>query len=264
VRCSGKKIVYCYSPARWLYQRERYLPARGPSGAVLAAMRPFLVRWDHRAATGADGYLTSSRSVRDQIRAVYGIDAEVLPPPSGIEVGGAEEPIPGIEPGFFLCVARLLPYKNVAPVVEAMRSLPHQRLVVVGTGPEKASLQAIAPANAYFAGAVEDAQLRWLYSSCRGAVTASYEDYGLVPLEAAAFGRPTAALRFGGFLDTIDDGRTGLFFDNPDAADISDALRRLDDVDWDVSALRRHALGFSELAFISRLREVIENEAARN
>mgnify|MGYP003493932589 CR=1 FL=1 len=102
----------------------------------------------------------------------------------------------GIEPGFLLAVARLLPYKNVEQVVDAFRLLPGLSLVVVGDGPERERLAVAAPANVRLVGEVGDATLRWLYEGCRGLVAASREDFGLTPVEAASFGKPVAALRW--------------------------------------------------------------------
>ena len=109
----------------------------------------------------------------------------------------------------------------------AFRRLPDQRLVVVGTGPLADQIAAAAPANVTVLGRVDDASLRWLYGSSTGLVAASYEDFGLTPVEAAAFGKPTAALRWGGFLDTTVEGETGVFFDQPDPALIAEAVEQL-------------------------------------
>ena len=262
-RVSGRKVVYCYAPARWLYQGHRYVAPRSPIRYVLAAMRPGLVRWDRRAARTADKYLVMTQTIAEQVRELYGIEAEVLPPPHSADPAGQREhPKQPLEPGFFVCVARLLPYKNVAAVVEAFENLPDERLVVVGDGPEAARLRALAPANVAFVPRVTDSQLRWLYEACAGTLSASYEDFGLVPLEAAAFGRPTAALRFGGSLDTICEGRTGVLFDEPTPADVATAVRGLAAGKWDPDVLRAHASRFSEASFATRLREVVQEVGA--
>jgi len=112
-------------------------------------------------------------------------------------------------------------------------------------------------------GAVGDDELRWLYANCSGVVAASFEDYGLTPLEAASFGKPAVVLRAGGFLDTVDEGSTGLFFDRPDAASIGGAVRACASRAWDGHALRGHAGRFSEERFAERLREVVDEEAGR-
>jgi glycosyltransferase involved in cell wall biosynthesis len=261
-RITGRKIVYCHALARWLYQPGRYLRDGRPAArAALRVLRPYLVRWDCRAAQTAHRYLANSSAVRDQVQAAYGIGAEVLHPPYGLDPEGPRQPVDGLEPGFVLCVSRLVQSKNVDAVVEAFAHLPTERLVVVGQGPEAARLLQASGSNVVLLGNVPDDQLRWLYASSVGAVSASYEDYGLTPLEAAAFGKPAAVLRFGGFLDTVREGETGIFFSEPTPAAISDGVRRFLDNKWQASVLQLHAEQFSEARFVARLRAVVAEEA---
>ncbi len=262
-RIDGRKVVYCHAPARWLYQTSRYL---GDSEllprAALSALRVPLVRWDRKAAAAASRYLTNSTWIAREIRRIYGIEAEVVHPPVAIDPAGPRRPPAGVEPGYVLCVSRLLPYKNVGAVVAAFAHLTSERLVLVGEGPVEARLRAGSSANVHFAGSVDDEELRWLYEHARCLVASSYEDFGLTPVEAAAFGRPTAALRFGGYLDTVREDETGVFFERPEAVAISDALRTVLGRSWDAAAIRRHAEGFSEERFIRRMREIADEELA--
>jgi glycosyltransferase involved in cell wall biosynthesis len=255
----GRKLVYCHTPARWLYQPDRYLRGRRSTVRMaFAQLRPVLERWDKRSAASADQYLANSSMVAEQIASLYGRQAEVLPPPPAITPGGDSAAPPGIEPGFALTVSRLLPYKNIDAIVRAFAYLPEERLVVAGSGPEQANLRATAGTNVHFTGRVEDAELRWLYANCRYLVTASYEDFGLTPVEAAGFGKPTAALRFGGFLDTVREGQSGMFFDRPTPDAIADLLRRLLDTSWNAEAITHSARRFSEARFIRRIQTLAD------
>jgi glycosyltransferase involved in cell wall biosynthesis len=258
----ARKVVYCHTPARWLYQTDRYLGDRGGAARLAVGLLGGpLRRWDRRAAGTADRYLANSTVVRDRIQAVYGIEAELLPPPPALDPEGPVRAVDGLDPGFFLCVSRLLPYKNVDAVMAAFARLPSERLVVVGAGPEADRLRRVAPANVVLAGTVEDEELRWLYARSVGIVAASYEDFGLTPLEAAAFGKPSAALRWGGFADTVVDGETGVFFDEPEPASIAAAVRACLGENWSVETLGRHAAAFSERRFVDRLRDVVASVA---
>ena len=282
----GRKIVYCHAPARWLYQRDRYLgtgkadesPARRArryaASGVLGAVSAPLRGWDRRAARSADLYLANSTVTQESIRAVYGIDAEVLAPPPALTAAGDRRRPGGLDalpadltaPGaFVLCVARLLPYKNVDVVIEAAAVHPDRGFVVVGDGPDRSRLQAILMAaglrNVVLLGRVADAELRWLYQGCAALVGASYEDYGLSPLEAATFGRPSVVLRDGGYLDTVVEGTTGVFFDLPHRQDIARALTEALDARWDPSALTDHAETFGAQRFTARLRELVHEQA---
>jgi glycosyltransferase involved in cell wall biosynthesis len=264
VRTEGRVVVYCHSPAKWLYAPDRYFAGGwSASRAALVALRRPLIRWDQAASRRAHRYLVNSTMVREWVQDVYGIDAEVLPPPYSLDPEGPQEPVPGVEPGFVLCVSRLMPYKNVDAVVAAFAALRHERLVVVGAGPLEARLRTEAGPNVLFLRDVPDVRLRWLYGACRGLVAAAYEDFGLTPVEAAAFGRPVAALRWGGFLDTVSEGKTGVFFPSPSASAVAAAVRDLVSTRWDERALRAHAEQYSPATFSTRLQRLVRDEAGR-
>lgn len=260
-KATGRKVVYCHTPARWLYQSDRYLEQSSWwSTAALAAMAPALRRWDRKAAATAHRYLVNSTAVGQRVADLYGIEAEVVPPPVDVDPGAAHQPVTGLEPGFVLCVSRLLPYKNVEAITAAFRLLPDQRLVVVGSGPLSDRIIDSSPPNVTVLGRVNDAQLRWLYASSTGLVAASYEDFGLTPVEAAAFGKPTTALHWGGFLDTTVAGVTGVFFEEPQALAIAEAIEAMVAGHWDYGTLVEHARRFSARRFTERLHQVVAEE----
>jgi glycosyltransferase involved in cell wall biosynthesis len=262
-------VVYCHAPARWLYQTDRYLGSHRNPGmrglvrqtAARTAVKGLMSRlreWDLRNARRADLYLANSTVTQRAIAEVYGIEAEVLPPPPALTPGGPERDVEGVEPGYLLCVARLLPYKNVDAVIEAVNAVPGARLVVVGSGPDRERLQRLAGPGVQLLGSVEDDQLRWLYRNAAALVAASYEDYGLSPLEAGSFGRPSIVLRAGGFLDTVVEGRNGLFFDQPTPAAISSAIRDANQCTWDERVIIDHVDAFSARRFVRRLQAIAD------
>lgn len=259
IRTSGWKLVYCHNPARWLYQTDQYLA--GSSAAVRRAfgmLAPCLGSWDRWAAHSADRYVANSTIVRNRIRRTYGIDASVVHPPHTIDAHGPQEVVADVaDDGFLLCVSRLLPYKNIDAVIVAVARLRERRLVVVGGGPDRDRLRSIAPSNVIFLDRVSDAELRWLYGRCVALVTAAHEDFGITALEAAVFGKPVAALRGGGFLDTVREGVTGVFFDRPEPEGVAAAILRLESTEWDRAAITAHAEAFSEARFVERMRQLV-------
>lgn len=268
----GRELVYCHSPARWLYLPEDYLGDAGrfdPKRFALAVLTPFLTRWDKKAAKTADHYWGNSSVVRERIRRVYGIDAPALFPPFSPEIAeGEQEPIPalagwagedGSEGGHYLVVSRLQPYKHVDVVIEAFRSMPDKRLLVIGKGPEKERLLALAPDNVRLVEGLSDAQMRWAYANSAALIAASHEDFGLTPLEAGAHGKPVVALRAGGYLDTIREGVNGVFFDQVTPEAIAAGVVELEErPSWSSSEIQAHVATFSEERFIRELHDAVQ------
>lgn len=265
-RTRGRKLIYCYSPARWLYLSDKYLG--DDSGFVkragLAVTKPYLKAWDRRMAHKADKYLAISTLIQGRIRDTYGIDAEVMFAPVAMSQTFNPEPVPGVgeDDGYYLVVSRLLPYKNVDAIVRAFADAPERRLVVVGRGPDAERLAAIKTPNVTMLSDLTDGQMAFLYKNCRALLAASYEDFGLTPIEAGVWGRPTVALRFGGFLDTIDEGVTGMYFDEPTPRAIAGALDRFEAAAFDPDKIRRHVEQFTEERFAEKLYAAVDNLAA--
>ena len=203
--------------------------------------------------------LVNSTAIKEAVGEVYGIDAEVLPPPPAMDREGPVAPMAGIRLPYLLCVARLMPYKNVDVVIRAVRGLDGIGLVVVGKGPDEARLTDLAAdhPDIHILGGVSEENLRWLYANCVGLVAASPEDFGLTPLEAANFGKPTAALHRGGYLDTVDPEINGVFFETPNDTDVQAGVSQLLDRDWNTTKVTAHAELFSQQRFTDRLHEIV-------
>lgn len=264
-RAQGRRIVYCHSPARWLYLSRQYLGGplwSSPKGWMLALLRPFLTRWDQHAASGPEEYLSNSRVVQQRIGEVYGRTAPVLHPPHSFDTSGGEEEISQAVPlqeagGFFLVVSRLLPYKNVHLAIESFRDLD-ARLLVIGNGPLRDELRRTAPENVVLVSDLSDAQMHWAYARARAIIALSYEDFGITPLEAAAYGKPAIALRAGGYLDTVVEGTTGVFVDTVTVASIRRAVQDFRPEDWEPDTIAEHARTFSEPVFRERIHQVVQ------
>jgi glycosyltransferase involved in cell wall biosynthesis len=260
VRTLGVKVVYCHNTARWLYQRSEYLRAAPLAVRMgLPAISPALRRWDRRAASTADHYVVNSELVAERVRLAYGIDAAVVYPCRAIEpCGVAVQPI-DIEPGFVLSIGRLQPYKNVDAVIGALEFLDGLELVIVGGGPDESRLRALAKGlPVHFLGARSDVELRWLLQHCGVVASMAFEDFGMVPVEAASFGRPVVALRWGGFLETVVEGETGLFVDAPDAAQVAVGLRSALSRSWDQEKICEHGHRFAPAVFRDQLLAVVD------
>jgi glycosyltransferase involved in cell wall biosynthesis len=253
-------ISYCFSPMRYIWDLyDDYFGARA-SRLARWSMPPLaaaLRAWDRRTQ-GVDGFVAISHHIAERIRRVYGRDADVLHPP--VELSRFR-PAPAED--FYLVVSALVPYKRVDLAIAAANRLG-RRLLVVGTGPEERRLRAQAGPSVEFRGWLPDAEVAELYARCRAVLFPSVEDYGIVPLEAAAAGRPTIALARGGALETmvgLDAGAppTAVFFHAQTPEALTEAMR-LFEAHRDrfrPDELRARAALFDRPIFRDRLREYL-------
>ena len=243
-------VCYINTVSRFAFAYDQYV------GSALA--RPLvsrLVAWDKRAAQRPTLFVANSRNVADRIARYYGRDSVVLHCPVDIDrftvgSGGGDH---------FFIASRLLPYKRIDLAIRAA-AIAGVKLFVAGTGPAEASLRELAKGSTTtMLGYVDDATVNELLGTARAAILPGEEDFGLVPLEAAAAGRPTLAYRGGGALETIVEGETGEFFDEQTTESLATMLRTFDERRYDVLRLRAHAQTFAPDRFIARLREIVEN-----
>jgi glycosyltransferase involved in cell wall biosynthesis len=238
--------------------------ARGAGWLTRMALPPVaaaLRRWDRRT-DGVDAFVAISRHIAERIHRVYGRDAQVIYPP----VEMARFRIADTLDDYYLVVAALVPYKRVDLAVAAATRLG-RRLLVVGTGPEGPRLRALAGPGVTFLGWRPDAEVAELYARCRAVLFPSVEDFGIVPLEAAAAGRPTIALGRGGALETmvgLDAGAeppTAVFFTEPTVEALAAAITTFEAAAgrFDPHALRARAAQFDRPRFARRLREYVDS-----
>ena len=256
-------VSYCFSPMRYVWDLyDDYFGAR--AGAVVRTLMPpvaaALRAWDRRT-DGVDGFVAISQHIAERIRRVYGRTADVIYPP----VDTARFRPVARPDDFYLVVAALVPYKRVDLAVAAANRL-RRRLLVVGTGPEAHRLRAAAGPTVEFAGWRPDAEVAELYARCRAVLFPAVEDYGIVPLEAAAAGRPTIALARGGALETmIGLGRdeappTALFFEEQTEDALVRAILEFEAAEhrFEPAALRARAAEFDTAIFRRRLRDYLD------
>ncbi len=251
-------VAYCHTPARWLWETPDYMAeVPAPLRPLARASFPALRRWDRRAAGRVHTYLANSTLVRDRIRRAYGRDSEVLHPPVAIDPQGALEPVPGVEPGYLLCVSRKRGYKNVDSICDAVEGLPGERLVVVGGLPEREDGLAWSSRLTGVKN-LSDAQMRWVYANAAALVGVSREDFGLTPVEAYSFGTPAITLHSHGYLDSGVEGVTCTWIEDGTAEEIRRGIARFRATTFDPAAVRAHAERFSEASFHARIREVVD------
>ena len=255
----AKLVCYCHSPLRYAWSMTEGYRERWAGGGVSARAFDLLAagarRSDRRAARRVASYLTQSPFTADQIERFYGVEAEVIGAP--IDCDAFRPDGPRGHGDYFLLVGRLVePYKRVGVALEAFRRLG-RRLVIAGDGPALEELRAAAPPNVEFLGALGDADLAELMRGCQGAVFPSRDDFGLVPLEVMACGRPVLAYADGGALYTVVPGVTGEHFPEQTADSLVAAVETFDPAAYDPAALRAHALQWDRPAFRDRMRAAV-------
>jgi len=256
-------LSYCFSPMRYLWDLyDDYFGAR--AGLLVRSLMPpvaaALRAWDRRT-DGVDAFVAISHHIADRIRRVYGRSADVIHPPVDV---ARFSPAARVE-DFYLVVSALVPYKRVDLAVAAATRLG-RRLLVVGTGPEARRLAAAAGPTVEFLGGRSDAEVAHLYARCRAVLFPAVEDYGIVPLEAAAAGRPTIALARGGALETMTGLEqtaappTAVFFGEQTAGALADAIGRFEAEArrFEPAALRARAQQFDRPIFRRRVAEYVD------
>lgn len=258
VQVTGRKVVYCHSPLRQVWSGQDLYQRHGSrlERAALSAFAPRLRRADVRAAASADAYVATSTAVRDRVSAYYGLrDVPVISPPVDTTVF---RPSPTAERTTFLFAGRIIePYKRLEMTIEAVRGLD-ATLLVAGDGRDRARLEAVAPPNVRFLGWQGRHELAALYQQALAVVFPSEDDFGLVPVESMACGTPAVALRAGGASETVVDGVTGVFFDEPTPAALRRALVDAAGRRWDHAAIAEHAQRYSVPGFVARMRGVLD------
>jgi glycosyltransferase involved in cell wall biosynthesis len=249
-------VVYCHSPARWLYDTDRYLSSPGQR-ALLRPVLEGLRRWDQRAARRADAYIANAKNVSDRIHEVYGIGSPVVHPPVD-----TERFYPSPRGKRLLVVSRLLPYKRIDLAIEAA-ARTGLGLDIVGTGPLLRKLKRSAGPTVTFHGNVDDETLRDLIQACWALCMPGAEDFGIAPLEANAAGKPAIAFAARGPRETVVNGVTGVLFDEQSVSALADAIRLAGTLATDPQLLADHAEQFSVGAFQRNLREKLEAILAR-
>lgn len=216
-------LSYTFTPMRYAW-RHIWLNGQKKSRDVLLAglFHPFR-SWDTTAVMRVSRIASVSRWIQDMVKRVYQRDSTVIYPPVDVERFVPQIP----RQSYYMTVARLFAHKRIDLIVEAFNRLKLP-LVIVGEGPERASLEHRARSNIRFLGFQPDDITASLLNQARGYICASVEDFGISMIEAQAAGCPVIAYGLGGALETIAEGVTGLFFRKPNPDSLVEAVLRFE------------------------------------
>ena len=180
----------------------------------------------------------------------------VIPPPIDVD---RFQPSDDID-DYYLVLSRLVPYKRIDLAIEACKRLG-RRLVIIGDGPDRERLEKLAGPKTEFLGRQPDSRVNHYASRCRALLFPGEEDFGMVPLEVNAAGRPVIAFRGGGAVETVVEGVTGVFFDKPESAAVVEAIEDFESRSWHPLKLRKHAEKFDQRVFAFRVLQFLGSVA---
>jgi glycosyltransferase involved in cell wall biosynthesis len=258
-RVSGKTlhVCYCHTPMRFAWNFDQYMAASeaGLWQKKLAKLLiPPLRRWDRANTRGVHHLIANSTVVRQRIEKYYQRSASLIHPPVNLSRFRVSKLAPG---DYFLVVSRLVSYKRIDLAVEAC-TRAGKKLLVIGDGPDRRRLEAMAGPTVRFLGRLSDEQIVAYMQHCRALIFPGLEDFGITPLEANACGRPVLAFRGGGALDTVQPGLNGLFFDQQTAEALAEGLEHVAAVSWNPEKIRQHAEKFGEETFVRQMKTLLE------
>lgn len=254
-------LCYCHTPMRYLWNMyQDYRESAGfPTRAVMAPAFHKLRQWDYASAARVDHFIANSTTVQRRIAKTYRRTSDVIHPPVAVESfarGQVED--------FYLHVGQLVPYKRADIAVEAFNRTG-KTLVIAGDGSEVARLKRMAKPNVRFVGPQSAADLRRLYASCRALIFPGEEDFGIVPVEAMASGRPVVGYNKGGIRDTVKDGVSGILYSDQGVEALIAALARFEREEerFVPAMIQAEAARFSGARFRAEMSTLIEDKMAQ-
>ena len=235
-------VCYCHTPLRfaWNYQHAYNRSSNPLIRGITTPMLHYIRSWDVAASHRVDAYVANSRNVQKRLWKYYRRESSVIYPPVD-----TSRFYPSAERGeHYLLVSALQDYKRVDIAVAAFSRLGLP-LYVVGSGPDEQRLRARAASNVQFLGRVSEEKLAHLYATCRAFIFTSNDDFGIAPVEAQAAGRPVIAFGAGGALESVQDGVTGVLFQDQTAACLEETVRNFDPDAYRAADIRANATRFS-------------------
>lgn len=263
-RADQRHVCYCHSPMRYIWDlRDEYYRNAGLGGKIaMGLFTGYLRREDLRSAESVDLFVANSRFVAGRIRRIYGREAEVAYPPC--DIGFFSAPIdqsanrPVEQSPCYLAAGRMVGYKRMDLAVSACLRMGRP-LTVIGVGEQESRLRRLSEGSPLirFLGRVDDIALRRAYRESSAVLFPGLEDFGIVPVEAQAAGTPVIAYGAGGVLETVADGRTGLFFHEQTVESLCAAIEEFEGRTWDSGLCKAHVVRFSADAFKASMRNLI-------
>ncbi len=255
VQPGTKHLCYCFTPMRYVWSfYEEYFGSNPVKKLMMEPLLKNLKAWDQQTAAHVDRFVTLSHHVRQRIKKAYDREADVVYPPVDLDFFTPGEPK---NERFDLIVSALVPYKRIDVAVRTYKRTGFP-LRIVGVGTEMRALRKLAGGQTEFLGWLPDEKIRELYRRCRFLIFPGEEDFGIVPLEAQACGKPVIAFNRGGVLESVIQDVTGYFFPQQVEESLMLAVEEAADMKWDPAAIRTNAERFGVQQFIDGISRSIQ------
>ncbi len=251
-------VCYCFTPMRYAwnffddYFGRRNIFFKASTRFVIERLK----RWDLESSSRVDHFVAISNHVKNRIRDVYKKEAAVVYPPVDTDFYVPSSKIHTED--FYLIVSALVPYKKIDLAVEVFNQLG-KPLVIIGSGPEMPDLKKKAKPHIQFLGWQTDEAIRDYYRRSKALIFPGEEDFGIVPLEAQACGRPVIAFKAGGALETVIDNRSGVFFDEASTDSLAEAVLDFEKMNFNPGESRANAVRFGRERFKTQMKKTIDH-----
>ena len=254
-----RHLAYIYAPFRLLWKTESYsqdsLPTPNMFTGILKKFIPKMRKWDQEKTQLISKIATSCLNMANEIQEKYQKTSTIIYPPVDV----SDYTITPDREDYFISVSRLISHKRVDLAVKAC-TLLGKNLIIVGEGPEIKNLRKIAGPSVRFEGNVDNVRLKYLYSHAKALIFSSEEDFGIVPLEAQAFGSPVIAFGKGGVLETVKDGVTGIYFMEQNVESLIESIQKIDQHFFDQDTIREWANRFDVDSFITGIQNFVSSD----
>lgn len=252
-------LCYLLTPTRYLWSHRHHYQGGGLMSLIRQPFMDSLARWDLVAASRPDKFIAISQEVANRTRTYYHrrVDAVIYPPVNTSFFSHHPPTCVHPDPGYFLVVSRLVPYKMVDLAIQACNRTG-DRLIVVGSGSQLKYLKSIARPNITFVGSISDQELACLYHHATGLLFLQQEDFGIVAIEAQAAGIPVIAYSQGSGPEIVIDGQTGILIPDQSITTIIQAMQSLKNHTWYDKTIKAHANNFDQTHFKQAFKQFVE------
>ncbi len=251
-----KHICYCLTPPRFLWDNsQKFVEEFGYPKLVKKFLPPFITYlriWDKEASLRVDEFWSISNFIKERVKKYYSKESQIIYPPVNINKFYVED---GVGDYFFMA-GRLVSYKRFDLAVKTFNQIGLP-LKIVGTGPELKKLKSLAKKNIEFLGLVSDEKLAKLYANAQACIFPQEEDFGIVPLESMASGRPVIAYRAGGATETVIENKTGVFFNEQNSESFQAAIEKFSQIKFSPEVCRKRANEFDIEIFKNKISEAL-------